>query len=128
MLKRCCTIIFCVIICSVLLVACGENKNSKIVGKWIPSTVTMNNKTMKYSSLGTDDDQFGLQFESNGNCTIITTGIVKKGTFVFNDTAIDVMINGESKKLNYATGIITLSLNYENNPMQISFIKAREEN
>lgn len=127
MCKKTLAVLLCALFMILLLTACDEDKNSEVVGKWIPSTASIGGTTLQYSSLGIDEDQFGLTFEANGNCTMVTTGIKKTGTFVFSGTSIDVKIKGETKKLDYNSGTITLSLNYDNNPMQIVFIRAREE-
>ena len=42
------------------LAGCGENKNSAIVGEWIPATATINGETVQFSELNADIDNFGF--------------------------------------------------------------------
>lgn len=125
MIKRVAIILSCFFAFSLFLVGCGNNKNKEIVGDWVPATATINGTTVHYSSLGLDDNQFFLTFKSDGTCTVILTGISHNCTYTFNDTSIDIILNKEEHKLGYEAGIITYSLNYENNPMQICFTKKR---
>lgn len=125
MIKKFAIILSCFFTFSLIFVGCGTDKNSEIVGEWVPATATINGTTVHYSSLGLDDDQFFLEFNSNGSCKVILTGICYNCTYTFNDTSIDIIINNEENKLDYEAGIITYSLDYENNPMQISFTKKR---
>lgn len=125
MIKKFAIILFFASTLLLILVGCGNDENSEIVGDWVPSTATINGTTVQYSSLGLDDDQFFLSFDSNDKCTVILTGITHSCTYTYNGTSIDIIINNEEHKLGYEAGIITYSLNYENNPMQICFTKKR---
>lgn len=125
MTKKVAIILSCFFTFSLFLIGCGNNTNNEIIGEWVPSTATINGTNVHYSSLGLDDDQFYLTFDSNGTCTVILTGITYNCTYTFNDTSIDIIINNEEHKLGYEAGIITYSLDYENNPMQICFTKKR---
>lgn len=125
MIKRFAIILSCFFAFSIFLIGCGNDKNNEIIGDWVPTTATINGTTVHYSSLGLEDDQFFLTFNSNGTCTVVLTGISHNCTYTFNETSIDIIINNEENKLGYEAGIITYSLDYENNPMQISFTKKR---
>lgn len=125
MIKKFAVIMFCVSMILLISAGCGTDKNSEIIGDWVPSTATINGTTVNYSQLGIDEDQFYLSFSSNDTCTVTLTGISHNCTYKFNDTSIDIIINNEEQKLGYEAGIIIYSLDYDNNPMQISFTKKR---
>jgi hypothetical protein len=125
MIKKTATLILCTLLFIVLLTACGDKENSEIVGKWVPTTATLNGTTVQYSTLDLDDDQFGFEFTSDGKCSATLTGITSTGTYTFSDTAVDIVINGESQKLSYDSGTLTLVMNYDDNPMSVSFTKER---
>ena len=126
MIKKFAVVLICTFSIIFILAGCGDNKNSEIVGDWVPSTATINGTSVHYSSLGLEDDQFHLSFDSNGKCTVILTGITHDCTYTFNDTSIDIIINNEKHKLGYEAGIITYNLDYENNSMQICFTRKRQ--
>lgn len=127
MRRKIAVILFCIcaFTLSLIISGCSDDKNSEIIGEWVPSTATINGTTVHYSELGLDDDQFYLTFEENSKCTVTLTGISHNCTYSFNGTSIDIIINNEEQKLAYEAGIITYSLNYEDNPMQISFTRKR---
>lgn len=112
-----------VILSMCIFVGCSDNKNSEIVGKWIPTTASLNGETVQYSYLGLEDDYFGFTFSDNGKCTATLTGITGEGTYSFNGTSVDVTINDETQKLDYSNGTLTLTLNYDNDTTTFSFIK-----
>lgn len=125
MAKKIAIILSCAFTFILIFTGCGNKKECEIVGDWVPSTATVNGTSVHYSSLGLEDDQFHLSFDSNGKCTVILTGITYNCTYIFNDTSIDITINNEKQKLGYESGIITYNLDYENNPMQICFTRKR---
>ena len=108
-----------------LSVGCSDDKNSEIAGEWIPVTATLNGETVQYSELGLEDNQFGLAFNSNGTCTTTLAGISSDGTYTFNETSIDIVINEDHHKLIYEHGIISFSLNYASNSMSLTFTKVK---
>ena len=118
--------LLCSLICILFLfVGCGDNKNAEIVGEWVPITATLNGETVQYGELGLDDSQFGLVFNSNGTCKTTLAGISNEGTYVFNETSIDVVINENHHKLDYEKGVITYSLDYYSNSMSLTFTKVK---
>lgn len=122
-IKKIAVILSVTILSMCVFVGCSDNKNSEIVGKWIPTTASLNGETVQYSYLGLEDDYFGFTFDSNGKCTATLTGITGEGTYIFNDTSVDVTINNEVQKLDYSNGTLTLTLNYNNDTTTFSFIK-----
>ena len=125
MIKKFAACMLCALLCLVILTACDDEKNAEIVGIWIPTTARINGTSVQYSSLDIGDDQFGFTFNADGSCVEIMTGITMNGTYVFNGTSVDLTINGENQKLDYDAGTLTLTLDYGNNPMQITFTKER---
>lgn len=125
MIKKTAALLFCALFLIILLTACGDENNSEITGEWIPTTATLDGTTVQYSSLGIDDDQFFFTFSADGKCTASLAGIVGEGTYIFNDTSVDIEINNEVQKLTYENGTLTLTLDYENNPMSLTFTKVR---
>lgn len=118
--------LLCFIICILtIFVGCGDDKNAEIAGEWVPVTATLNGETVQYGELGLEDNQFGLVFNSNGTCTTTLAGISSDGTYTFNETSIDVIINEDHHKLNYEKGIITYSLDYYSNSMSLTFTKVK---
>ncbi len=118
--------LLCGIICMLMVfVGCGDDKNAEIVGEWVPVTATLNGETVQYSELGLDNNQFGLIFNSNGTCTTTLAGISNDGTYSFNETSIDVVVNENHHKLSYEKGTITFSLDYYSNDMSLTFTKAK---
>lgn len=110
------------VLCS--FAGCGGTDNSEIVGQWVPSTVSLNGETVKYSELGVDYDQFGFVFESGGKCTATLAGISGSGSYTFNGTSVDVEVNNDVKKLNYDKGVLTLALDYGNDTTTFTFTKS----
>lgn len=108
------------------LYGCSDDKNAEIIGKWTPTTAVINGTTVQYSSLELDNDSFELCFLEDGKCSITSVGITEEGTYVFNDTSIDVTLKTSSLKLDYSNSTITLTLNNETNPMSISFVRTIE--
>lgn len=125
MIKK--TLAFFISACFLLIIfaGCGEKNNSEIVGEWVPTTASLNGETIQYSELGIDDSQFGFTFFDDGKCTATLAGIEDDGTYVFNDTSVDVEINGESQKLDYDSGVLTLTLNYDDVTTAFTFTKVR---
>ncbi len=118
--------LLCSILCILtVFIGCSDDKNAEIVGDWVPVTATLNGATVKYSELGLDDSQFGLTFNSNGTCTATLAGISDEGTYTFNETSIDVVINEDHHKLDYEKGSITFSLDYYSNSMSLTFTKVK---
>lgn len=104
---------------------CGENADSEIVGKWTPSTVTLNGEKITYKTLNLKDDEFEFNFTNDGKCNATLAGINRSGTYTFNGTSVDVNFGNETQKLNYHNGNLTLTLNYDNNTTMFTFIKER---
>lgn len=105
---------------------CGSGKdNSQIVGKWTPTTASLNGETVKYSSLGLDESEFGFTFKDNGKCTATLASVTGEGTYTFNGTSVDIEINKETKKLNYDNGSLTLTLDYDNDTTTFTFTKQK---
>ena len=125
MIKKIAGALCCVLIMLVIFTGCGENTNTEIVGKWVPTTATLNGETVKYSELGIDESQFCFVFESNGKCTATLAGISGEGTYIYHDTSIDVNINNDTKKLDYDGSTLTLNLDYDGNSTSIAFIKEK---
>ncbi len=116
-----------ILIMLVVFTGCTENTNTDIVGKWIPTTATINGETVKYSELGIEESQFRFVFEANGKCTATLAGISGAGTYTYHETSVDVEINSETKKLDYDGATLTLNLDYDNNSTSITFIKEKSE-
>ncbi len=125
MIKKTAAIILCAFFMIIMFNGCGADKNSEIVGKWVPTTASLNGSTVQYRELGIDEDQFSFTFESDGKCSATLAGIEGEGTYVFNETSVDVVINDETQRLNYDNGNLTLTLNYDNNTTSFTFTKVR---
>ena len=125
MIKKIAGALCCVLIMLVIFTGCGENTNTEIVGKWVPTTATLNGETVKYSELGIDESQFCFVFESNGKCTATLAGISGNGTYTYHNTSVDVEINNDTKKLDYDGSTLTLNLDYDGNSTSIAFIKEK---
>lgn len=124
MLKR--RVIFSTALIAILFMfsACGDNPNTEIVGKWIPTSAKINGANVDYSTLDLDDDHFSFMFNENGKCSMTLAGITEEGTYTFNNTSIDIITPNDEIKLNYSSNTITLYLDYDNNnSMQMSFIR-----
>lgn len=127
MRKRIASILLCMVIVLGITAGCSEDNNAEIVGKWVPSTVSLGGTTVSYSDIAKEDKEFSMTFESSGNCVIVLGGIRNEGTFVFNETSVDVTYGSQSMKLNYSQGILTLTLNYNNESTSYMFTKVQEE-
>lgn len=127
MIKKVAGFLCCAMLMIVIFAGCGENENLEIVGKWVPTTATLNDETVKYSELGIDESQFGFEFNSDGKCIATLAGISGEGTYVYHETSVDVEINSEIKKLDYDGATLTLNLDYDNNSTSITFIKEKSE-
>lgn len=110
------------VLCS--FAGCGGSDNSEIVGEWVPSTVSLNGETVKYSELDIDVSQFGFVFEPGGKCIATLAGISGSGSYTFNGTSVDVEVNNDIKKLNYDKGVLTLALDYGNDATTFTFTKS----
>lgn len=125
MCKKAVSLLMCVFCAVFMLCGCGENKNSEIVGEWVPTTATLNGSTIKYDELGIEKEKFGFVFADDGKCTATLAGISNESTYTFNGTSVDIQINGEEYKLDYEKGNLTLSLNYGGNYTSFTFTKVR---
>lgn len=105
---------------------CGENKNSEIVGEWVPATANINGETIKFSELNTDSNNFGFVFEENGSCEVTIAGTKNSGSYVFNDTSVDIEYGGKTERLAYTDGMLTLYFNYNNESTSFMFTKKTE--
>lgn len=126
MIKKTATMLFCVLFTFIILAGCGKNENSVIVGQWVPTTASLNGETVQYGELGIEQDQFGFTFETDGKCTVTLAGITGKGTYVFNETSVDVNINDQTHKLDYQNGTLSLTLNYSDSEAKFTFTKVNE--
>lgn len=115
------------VICNVFIIlaftGCSANDNSAVVGKWIPVSATVNGKTIQYSELDADQSQFILEFTSDGKCNATLGGIESSGTYVFNNTSVDVVLDGKEEKLKYDNGDLTMNFNYDNASTSITFTR-----
>lgn len=127
MIKNISALMLCVVLGMCVFAGCSDDNNSEIVGKWVPTTVTIGSSTVPYSDLVKEGREFILTFESNGKCKIILGGIENEGEFTFNETSVDVKYGGQSMKLDYNQGILTLTLNYNNESTSYMFSKVVEE-
>lgn len=105
---------------------CSENKNSEIVGEWVPATANINGETIKFSELNTDSNNFGFVFEENGSCEVTIAGTKNSGSYVFNDTSVDIEYGGKTERLAYSDGMLTLYFNYNNESTSFMFTKKTE--
>lgn len=105
---------------------CSENKNSEIVGEWVPATANINGETIKFSELNTDSNNFGFVFEENGSCEVTIAGTKNNGSYVFNDTSVDIEYGGKTERLAYSDGMLTLYFNYNNESTSFMFTKKTE--
>lgn len=125
MRKQITAFLLCTCLFFIALVGCSDSKNSALVGDWTPSSVSLNGKTMQYKDLGLDDGQFIFSFKSDGKCTATLAGITGEGTYTFNDTSVDVEINGDTQKLDYTDGSLTLTLDYSGITSSFTFVKVQ---
>lgn len=118
-------LLFSFIIIAMIFTGCSNNnKNSEIAGDWVPTTASFNGETVQYAELGIEQDQFGFTFTEDGKCTATLAGITGKGTYVFNETSVDVVINEKPHKLDYKNGTLVLTLDYDDSPATFTFTKA----
>ena len=118
-------LLLCVIV-MLCAAGCSDDNKSEIVGKWVPSTVSLGSSTVSYSDIVKEGKEFSMTFESNGKCKLILGGIENYGEFTFNETSVDVTYGGQSLKLDYNQGILTLTLNYHNESTSYMFTKVTE--
>ena len=102
-----------------------RDKNSEIVGEWVPTTAKLNGSTIKYDELGIEKEKFGFVFTDDGKCTATLAGINDESSYTFNGTSVDIQINGEDYKLDYEKGNLTLSLNYGGEYTSFTFTKVK---
>lgn len=102
---------------------CGENKNAQLVGEWTPTTASINGETIKYDELEIENNKFSLVFEENGNCKATLAGITYETSYNFNDTSVDIELNGETHKLAYENSTLTLTLDYGTEVTTFTFKK-----
>ena len=110
------------------LAGCGENKNSEIVGEWIPATATINGETVQFGDLDVESDKFGFVFKENGSCEITIAGTKNNGTYTYNETSVDIDYGGKSEKLLYSDGMLTMNFNYNNETTSFMFTKKTDAN
>ncbi len=115
--------VLCITCVIFVISACSNNNNAEIAGKWVPTTITINGETLKYSDIETDEKQFEINFSENGKCSATLAGISDDCDFTFSGTSVDIEINGEKHKLSYDNGTLTLSLNYSSETTVITFSK-----
>lgn len=108
------------------LASCSDDNNQEIVGKWVPSTVTIGGSSVSYSDIQKEGKEFSLTFERGGKCILVLGGIRNEGEYVFNETSVDVSYAGQSLKLDYSGGLLTLTLNYNNESNSFIFSKVVE--
>lgn len=118
-------LVLCVFVFASIFCGCGNNGNTEIIGKWVPTTAKTDGETISYSELGIDEDQFGLDFKDSSNCTVTLAGISCDSAYTFNGTSVDLTVNGTAYKLSYDSGVLTMVLNYDNNRIEFSFTKQR---
>ena len=129
MKKSLCAVLMIALFAAMLTLAgCGENKNSAIVGEWIPATATINGETVQFSELNADVDNFGFVFKENGSCEITIAGTKNNGTYTFNETSVDIDYGGKSEKLLYSDGMLTMNFNYNNETTSFMFTKKTDAN
>lgn len=119
-----------IIICCLFLLISGcskSNNNADIVGNWVPTTASLNGQSVNYSDLGLQDDYFGFTFNDDGSCNATLAGVKGNGKYTFNNTSVDVTINNESRKLTYEKGTLTLTLDFDGNSTQFTFVKTTVE-
>lgn len=127
MVKKNIAVFFCAVLLILSAVGCGNNEeNAKIEGVWIPTSAVINGNVVQYEELDIEDNQFLLSFDPNGKCEMTLTGITHSGSYTFSGTSVDIITKSEEYKLDYNSGTLTLSIEDENNPMSVSFIKSRD--
>ena len=124
MKKSVCAVLMIALFAAMLTLAgCGENKNSEIVGEWVPATATINGETVQFGDLDVESDKFGFVFKENGSCEITIAGTKNNGTYTFNETSVDIDYGGKSEKLLYSDGMLTMNFNYNNETTSFMFTK-----
>lgn len=126
MMKKIAVLFLFAIVVSSVFAGCSDNNNSEIVGKWIPSTVSIGGSSVPYSEIANEEKEFCITFESSGKCTLVLGGIKNEGNYVFNETSVDIEYGGKQLKLDYSGEIITLTLNYNNESTSYMFSKVSE--
>ena len=128
MKKSVCAVLMIALFAAMLTLAgCGENKNSEIVGEWIPATATINGETVQFGDLDVESDKFGFVFKENGSCEITIAGTKNNGTYTFNETSVDIDYGGKSEKLLYSDGMLTMNFNYNNETTSFMCTKKTEQ-
>ncbi|MBQ1507383.1 MAG: hypothetical protein IIZ36_03025 [Ruminococcus sp.] len=111
------------------LTGCGDNaRNAEIEGEWVPTTAYLNGVTVQYSELGIEKNQFGFTFKCDGSCTATRAGVTENGTFVLNESSIDVNFGGEPERLDYDGKNIKLNYTYNNETTSFIFTKLTAAN
>ena len=113
----------CTLFAVLMLSGCGENKNTQLVGEWTPATVSINGETIKYTELELEEKEFKLIFDANGNCHLTLAGVTHETTYTFNDTSVDIELNGESHKLTYENSTLTFTFDYGTEVTTFTFKK-----
>lgn len=121
--KNAVSVLICVVSLVFMLFGCTDNKNQEIIGEWVPTTATIDGSTVKYEELGIEKDQFGFEFKENGKCVATIAGLTEESQYTFNGTSVDIEINGQSHKLSYDNGSLTLSFNYSEGYTTFTFTK-----
>ena len=121
-------VIMCIIAVFIALSGCGNNRNSEIEGEWVPTTAYLNGVTVQYSELGIEKDQFGFGFNSDGTCVATRAGVTEKGSFVLNESSIDVNFGGAPERLDYDGKNIKLNYTYNNETTSFIFTKLSTAN
>lgn len=115
------------VICNVFiflaLTGCSNKDSNALEGEWVPTTATVSGKTIQYSELNADQSQFFFNFSSDGKCRAVLGGVESSGTYVFNETSVDVVLDGKDEKLKYEGGNLTMDFNYDNASTSITFTK-----
>ncbi len=127
MIKKIGALIICAVLCLCVFAGCSDDNNSEIVGKWTPSTVMLGTNTISYSDIAKEGKEFSLEFENSGKCRLVLGGIENEGEYTFNETSVDISYGGQNLKLGYNQGILTLTLNYNNETTSYMFSKVVEQ-
>lgn len=127
MLKKGFVLLFVIVTMALMMSGCGDNYNSEIAGKWIPTSANLNGKSVKYSDLNLEDGYFSLEFSESGHCRATIAGVEGEGDYTFNNTSVDIKIDGEEYKIDYSNNTLTLSLNYGGTKSSFGFVKAPTE-
>ena len=120
--------IFCIIAVFTAFSGCGSSKNSEIEGEWVPTTAFLNGVTVQYSELGIEKGQFGFVFNNDGTCIATRAGVTEKGSYVLNESSIDVNFGGAPERLDYDGKNIKLNYTYNNETTSFIFTKLTTAN